>query len=110
NPTSPVLVGTAPSALLPVPGTTDAAVQLGAELFFTGRGPQGRMSQEGWGGCIVCHPQGRADSITWMFDAGPRQTIPLDGTFNKQNPADQPVLNLTAVRRGHHDFTLTAPG
>src|SRR5207253_3204954 len=50
NPTSPVLVGTAPSALLPVPGTADAAVQLGAELFFTGRGPQGRMSQEGWGG------------------------------------------------------------
>jgi hypothetical protein len=92
------------------PGTIDAVVQLGAELFFTGRGPQGRMSSESWGGCIVCHPNGRADSITWMFDAGPRQTIPLDGMFNKNNPNDQRILNWSAVRDENHDFELNTRG
>src|SRR5262249_14660956 len=88
-PTAPAVIGTALSTALPTPGSMDETVLLGAQLFHTGRGPQTRMSQESWGGCIVCHPNGRADGITWLFDAGPRQTIPLDGMFNKQNPNDQ---------------------
>src|SRR5262249_55122735 len=67
-------------------------------------------SQESWGGCIVCHPNGRADSITWMFDAGPRQTIPLDGMFNRANPSDQRILNWSAVRDENHDFELNTRG
>jgi YVTN family beta-propeller protein len=110
NGTAPVIAGTAQSAPLPVVGTQAATVQLGAELFFTGRGPQTRMSQEGWGGCIVCHPNGRADGVTWMFDAGPRQTIPLDGMFSKANPADQRILNWSAVRDENHDFELNTRG
>src|SRR5262249_45903788 len=89
NPVAPAIAGTARSTRVPAPGSQNALVLQGAELFFTGRGPQGRMSSEGWGGCITCHPNGRADGVTWMFDAGPRQTIPLDGMFNKRNPADQ---------------------
>jgi YVTN family beta-propeller protein len=110
NPTAPAIAGTAQSAALPTPGTFDAVVQLGAELFFTGRGPQSRMSQESWGGCIVCHPNGRSDNVTWMFDAGPRQTIPLDSTFSKSNPADQRILNWSAVRDEVHDFELNTRG
>jgi YVTN family beta-propeller protein len=110
NPTSPAIVGTAASAAQPQAGSQDAVAQQGAELFFTGRGPQTRMSSEGWGGCIVCHPQGRADGITWMFDAGPRQTIPLDGMFNRKNPADQRILNWSAVRDENHDFELNTRG
>lgn len=82
NPTSPAIVGTALSTSPPRPGSVEEFTQLGAELFFTGRGPQGRMSSESWGGCVLCHPNGRADGVTWMFDAGPRQTIPLDATFD----------------------------
>src|SRR5262249_12133209 len=104
------IVGTALSAALPTPGTFDAVVQQGAELFFTGRGPQTRMSSESWGGCIVCHPNGRSDNVTWHFDAGPRQTIPLDGTFSKSNPADQRALNWSAVRDEVHDFELNTRG
>src|SRR5262249_40249088 len=80
----------------------------GAELFYTGRGPQGRMSSEAWGGCIVCHPSGRSDNVTWMFDTGPRQTIPLDGSFAKRGP-EHPrprILNRRAVRDDAHDFEL----
>lgn len=83
---------------------------LGAELFYTGRGPQGRMSSESWGGCIVCHPNGRSDNVTWMFDAGPRQTINLDGMFSKVSPADQRILNWSAVRDENHDFELNTRG
>lgn len=110
TPASPSIAGTALSTALPAPGSLDETALLGAELFYTGRGPQGRMSSEGWGGCIVCHPNGRADGITWMFDAGPRQTIPLDSTFSKRNSADQRILNWSAVRDENHDFELNTRG
>src|SRR5439155_19028515 len=82
-------------------------VQLGGELFYSGRGPSSRMSSEGWGACVVCHPQGRSDNVTWMFDAGPRQTTPLDGTFVN---GTQRVLNWSAVRDEVHDFELNTRG
>ena len=68
------------------------------------------MSQESWGGCIVCHPNGRTDNVTWHFDAGPRQTIPLDGMFDKNNFHDQRVLNWSAVRDENQDFELNTRG
>ncbi len=95
---------------LPAEGTPGAAVQLGAELFFTGRGPEERMSSESWGGCIVCHPDGLADGVTWMFPAGPRQTIPLDGMFNRFHTGDQRILNWSALRDENQDFELNTRG
>lgn len=106
NGTAPVIAATVQSTALPAAGTIDDIALQGAKLFFTGRGPQGRMSSESWGGCVVCHPQGRSDNVTWMFDAGPRQTIPLDGTFSRLNPNDQRILNWSAVRDEVHDFEL----
>jgi cytochrome c peroxidase len=103
---SHTIVSTAAAAPLPAKGTPDAVVQLGAELFFTGRGPDSRMSQEVWGGCIVCHADGLTDSVTWSFDNGPRQTIPLDGMFNRTNTTDQRILNWSAVRDENQDFEL----
>jgi DNA-binding beta-propeller fold protein YncE len=107
NATAPAVVATVQSAKLPARGTKDAVAQLGAELFFTGRGPDVRMSSESWGGCIVCHPGGRSDNITWMFDGGPRQTIALDGTFSKgAHGFQQRILNWSAVRDENQDFEL----
>ncbi len=110
SPTAPVIVGTALATPLPGPATIEETALLGAELFYSGRGPQDRMSSESWGGCIVCHPKGRSDNVTWMFDAGPRQTIPLDGMFDKSNPSDQRILNWSAVRDENHDFELNTRG
>ncbi len=110
NPLTPAILETAASSDLPDPGTHAATVHLGAELFFTGRGPEGRMSNASWGGCITCHPGGLSDNVTWMFDAGPRQTIPLDGTFAKTATLDQRVLNWSAVRDENHDFELNTRG
>jgi len=108
--TAPAIVGTARASALPTPGTPEATAHLGAELFFTGRGPQGRMSSESWGGCITCHPNGRADNVTWMFAAGPRQTVHLDGMFDKSNPADQRILNWSAIFDEGPDFELNTRG
>jgi YVTN family beta-propeller protein len=110
NPTAPAIVGTALATKLPKPGSSEATALLGAELFFTGRGPQGRMSSEAWGGCIVCHPSGRSDNVTWMFDTGPRQTIALDGSFSKHGHLDARILNWSAVRDEIQDFELNTRG
>jgi len=110
NPTAPAIADTARSTALPRKNSADATALLGAELFYTGRGPDGRMSQESWGGCIVCHPGGRTDNVTWMFEAGPRQTVPLDGTFDKNNPHNQRPLNWSAVRDENQDFELNTRG
>jgi YVTN family beta-propeller protein len=105
-PTAPSILATALSTALPASGTFAETAHLGEELFFTGRGPQGRMSQEAWGGCIVCHPKGRTDNVTWHFDAGPRQTIPLDGMISDVDFHDQRILNWSAVRDENQDFEL----
>jgi|GEM_PF-3579347 len=140
NPTNPAIVGSALSTPPPRPGSVEEFTQLGAELFFTGRGPQGRMSSESWGACVLCHPNGRSDGVTWMFDAGPRQTIPLDATFDPKrvrhgfgprflhwarggtdiNGLDlnrlslgrlpQRILNWSAVRDEVQDFELNTRG
>lgn len=113
-PPSPVLVGTALSTPIPPSGSRAATVLRGEELFFTGRGPQDRMSSEAWGSCGSCHPDGRTDNVTWMFDAGPRQTIPLDGTFQfDPRPTGahiQRILNWSAVRDENQDFELNTRG
>jgi len=95
--TSEIVDSEASSAQPPV-GSLDEKINLGKELFHSSRGPDGRMAQESWGTCSVCHPNGLTDGLTWMFDAGPRQTIPLDGMFDHANLADQRILNWSAVR------------
>ncbi|MDB6174148.1 MAG: hypothetical protein JWL59_3459 [Chthoniobacteraceae bacterium] len=108
NGPAPVIVGTALSSKLPPQNSQAAFLHLGAELFYTGRGPQERMSSESWGGCIVCHPAGRSDNVTWMFETGPRQTIGLDGTFDPKGRRIVPhrILNWSAVRDEVQDFEL----
>jgi hypothetical protein len=55
---------------------------------------RGKQSQDAWSSCGSCHPDGLADGVTWIFGTGPRQTKPLDGTFNKfTNMEDQGLLN-----------------
>src|SRR5262249_42245287 len=72
-----------------------------------GRGADGGVASEAWGGCIVCLPGGRSDNVTWMFDTGPRQTIALEGMFDKRGPhALQRILNWSAVRDEGQDFEL----
>ena len=76
--------------------------------FFTSRP---FWSDRGWANCAACHPDGRTDQVTWSFEAGPRQTVSLDGTFgNVEKLADAHALNWTPVRDENDDFELNTRG
>ena len=114
------------SAEPPNPGSFEHAVLVGKLAFFTALGIpdndifgtpirdfvprdfKGKMSKDAWSSCGSCHPDGLADGVTWIFGTGPRQTIPLDGMFSKQNPDDQRLLNWSAVRGSNTDFNANS--
>lgn len=123
------------SASLPTPGTLEAVVHRGHELFVTAIGPAGtvanslppagRMSDTGWGSCYGCHADGLTDGVTWMFADGPRQTISMESTFEHPQPPScvlnafssptlpsckQRALNWSAVRDEIQDFELNIRG
>jgi YVTN family beta-propeller protein len=102
---------------LPAPGSTEEVVLVGAEMFFSSRGhfdrPAGatvstdeRLSSEGWQNCASCHFKGLSDSVVWQFPDGPRKSVPLNGTFNPNNPADARAQNYSSIRDEVEDFEL----
>lgn len=111
-----------PSSTPPEPGTFEHFVLAGKLAFHTALGTpdngifdlpirdidplidRGKASDNGWSSCASCHPDGLADGVTWLFPTGPRQTVPLDGFFAKDNPADQRISNWSAVRGSITDF------
>jgi YVTN family beta-propeller protein len=117
------------SAVLPPPGTLDATIHRGNELFNSSIGPEGtqatslrpagRLSDTGWGNCYNCHPRGLHDGVTWLFPDGPRQAISMESTAEHPQPASalinsngapvlpffhQRPLNWSAVRDEIQDF------
>ncbi|HYJ42583.1 MAG TPA: hypothetical protein VEW08_17460 [Steroidobacteraceae bacterium] len=71
---------------------------------------RGKASNNAWSSCASCHDDGHADNVTWIFETGPRQTIPLEGTFARNNLDDQRILNWSAVRGSNTDFNNNARG
>ena len=85
-------VGFAPD----VPLSPEQAKERSGRLHFsTGLGrwstPSARLA------CTSCHPDGLADSLTWSFSTGPRQTISLDSAYAKGARDDHRAQNWTAV-------------
>jgi cytochrome c peroxidase len=84
-------------------------------MFFSSRGnfnrPAGasvsttdRLSSEGWQSCSSCHFEGLTDGVVWEFGVGPRKSVPLNASFNPNNPNDQRVLNYSAIFDEIEDF------
>jgi YVTN family beta-propeller protein len=113
----------------PAPGTEEAIVRLGKLVFFTGLGVpddssifgtpiryidtlanRGKASSNGWSSCASCHPDGLSDHVTWLFPAGPRRSIPLDGTIDKDDPFNSRVLLWSASRDSNVDFNQNSIG
>lgn len=117
-----------PSGDPPRPGTFNHGVLVGKLAFFTALGIpdngifdlgirdivpltfRGKMSSSAWSSCGSCHPDGLSDGVTWIFADGPRQTIPLDGTFTKQTSVDVRIHNWSAVRGSPTDFNNNSRG
>ena len=109
------VISTIRTAPLPGPGSPEEVALVGAEMFFSSRGlfnkaagqttsNQERLSSEGWQSCASCHFKGLTDSIVWQFGVGPRKSVPLNATFNPNNPNDQRVLNYSAIFDEVEDF------
>jgi YVTN family beta-propeller protein len=106
-----------PLTSLPPAGTQDEQLQVGKEMFFSSRGhfddPGGataslddRLSSEGWQNCASCHFAGLTDGNIWAFAAGPRKSVPMNGTFSPHNPDDQRLLNYSAIFDEVQDFEI----
>jgi cytochrome c553 len=65
---------------------------------------RGKASNNAWSSCGSCHPDGLSDGVTWIFPAGPRQTLPLDALFAKDHPDDQKLVLWSAARGSNTDF------
>jgi YVTN family beta-propeller protein len=94
---------------LPLANTQDEQLQVGKEIFFASRGvfdggKNNRLSSEGWQNCASCHFAGLTDGNIWSFNAGPRKSVPLNGTWNPHDPDDQRVLNYSAIFDELQDF------
>lgn len=91
------------------PSPSAAAEQeelLGQRFFTTGLA---RWSNNGWVACVACHPGGTTDNVTWVFPAGPRQTVDTSATFDESGSI-QRILNWTAIFDEVHDFELNTRG
>lgn len=110
------VVATIQSADLPPAGSDAEKFLLGNYLFNSSRGKfdEGvaeRMSSEGWQACASCHNEGLTDGVVWAFAAGPRKSIPLNGSFSPTSPdTNQRVLNYSAIFDELEDFELNIRG
>ncbi len=94
-------------ASAPQPTSAAEIEALRGERFFdTGLA---RWSANGWVACAACHPSGTTDNVSWVFPAGPRQTVDTSATFD-EGGGTQRILNWTAIFDEVHDFELNTRG
>jgi YVTN family beta-propeller protein len=114
------------SSTPPAPGSFEHNVLVGKLAFFTAfgipdngfqnlgirdfipRNFKDKMSRDAWSSCGSCHLDGLTDGTTHIFGTGPRQTRSLDAMFDKQSPADQELMNWSAVRGSNTDFNTNS--
>lgn len=109
------------SDVLPTAGTIWELIHVGKELYnsstgeFDGPTPlspkiRGRLSDNGWGSCASCHPDGLSDNVVWLFAAGPRRTVPQHADYDPDDPSKQRVFNWSAIFDEQEDFELNIRG
>ena len=90
---------------------------MGKEIFFSSRGNFDRPVARPCRRPIACRAKagrrapaatspGLTDGNIWAFGAGPRKSVPLNGTLSPHNPDDQRVLNYSAIFDEVEDFEL----
>ncbi|MBL8230671.1 MAG: beta-propeller fold lactonase family protein [Bryobacterales bacterium] len=115
------VAATLESAAMPVPGSTDDLIHTGKDLYhssigeFDGPSPLspkifGRMSNNGWGSCASCHPDGLTDNVVWIFGAGPRRTIPQHVDYDPDDPTVQRAFNWSGIFDEQEDFEANIRG
>lgn len=115
---SDTVVATVPTTALPEAGSEAARRLAGKAIFDSSTGvdlavlgsvgtvDRKRLSSEGWGSCFACHGFGKTDGVTWIFNSGPRRSLPLHASFNPKDRNDIKVLNSSGVNDEVQDFEL----
>jgi len=115
------VMATPRSADPPATGSLAERIHIGNELYhtsigefdpLTAGGPAiiGRMSNNGWGACSSCHPDGLSDNVVWIFGAGPRRTISQHQDFDRTNLTRQRALNWSGIFDEIEDFEANIRG
>jgi cytochrome c peroxidase len=96
-------------------GERNPLVERGRELFH--QTDDDRISAHGFA-CASCHPDGRADGLTWFTPVGPRQTLMLAGRLrdtapygwdrNERNVAAYVVDTTSRLGKGIHGIEARA--
>jgi len=107
------------SSALPEQGSPEDMIQIGKELYNSSVGEfdgpndtriRGRMSNNGWGSCAACHPDGLSDHVVWIFGAGPRRTVSQHQDYSLDDPTDQRAFNWSGIFDEQEDFELNIRG
>jgi mono/diheme cytochrome c family protein len=68
------------------------------------------MSNNGWGSCASCHPDGLTDNVVWIFAAGPRRTVAQHQDYDPDDPTFQRAFNWSGIFDEQEDFELNIRG
>jgi YVTN family beta-propeller protein len=113
TPSPEQVMSTLRSSALPEPGTQEDVIHIGKELYLSSIGEfdgpddtkiRGRMSNNGWGSCGSCHPDGLTDNVVWIFAAGPRRTVSQHQDYSLDDPTDQRAFNWSGIFDEQEDF------
>jgi len=119
--TKDTVLATLRSTALPEFGTFEDVIHVGKELYNTSVGEfdprqpfepaiRGRMSNNGWGSCASCHPNGLSDNVVWIFGAGPRRTISQHQDFDPTDVSQMRALNWSGIFDEQEDFEANIRG
>ncbi len=114
-------IATLRSTAAPAAGSFEDLIQIGKELYNSSTGEfdppapggqpvTGRMSNNGWGSCASCHPNGLSDNVVWLFGAGPRRTISQYTDFDITDSSSQRALNWSGIFDEEEDFEANIRG
>ena len=109
------VLATLRASSLPEQGSFEDLVHAGKELYHASVGEfdpptpfaqpiRGRMSNNGWGSCSSCHPDGLTDNVVWIFGAGPRRTIPQHADYDPTDASQQRAFNWSGIFDEQEDF------
>jgi YVTN family beta-propeller protein len=101
EPLAPVSVEGAPIERLksdPMP----PELRRGQRLFYSANSAAFPISRNFWVACASCHIEGGSDAVTWLFEAGPRDT-----PSNAGGPVNSGFLMRQAQRTGVEQYDET---
>jgi YVTN family beta-propeller protein len=107
------------SAALPEAGSQEDVIHIGKELYNSSVGEfdgpndtkiTGRMSNNGWGSCASCHPDGLSDNVVWIFATGPRRSVSQHQDYSIDDPTDQRAFNWSGIFDQQEDFEANIRG